>query len=233
MNIEDIFVELVNEGIDDKNLFKAVVLCGGAGSGKTTIASKAFTDGGVKFVNNDDIFKMYLKKANLDMDLDRSKEGFAEKEALRVKGIQKTANRRDMWINNMLPIVIDGTGREINHITTAKKLLEDAGYDVSCLFVNTRLDVALKRNAERISKGDRKVDETFLKEAWRAVQANIGKFQELFGNKFEVVDNSETLDAAGNMKLSLRLAKIARKFLESPLQNKIGINKIKDARNAR
>jgi thymidylate kinase len=55
------------------------------------------------------------------------------------------------------------------------------------IFVNTSLDVALKRNTER----SRSVSEAIVVKSWKDVQANIGKFSNMFRQGFIVVDNND------------------------------------------
>jgi thymidylate kinase len=54
------------------------------------------------------------------------------------------------------------------------------------IFVNTSLDVALKRNAERA----RSLVEPMVVKSWKDVQGNIGKFSNMFRAGFIVVDNN-------------------------------------------
>ena len=55
------------------------------------------------------------------------------------------------------------------------------------IFVNTSLDTALQRNAERA----RSVQTSIVTNSWNAVQSNIGKFSQLFRRNFIVVDNND------------------------------------------
>jgi len=55
------------------------------------------------------------------------------------------------------------------------------------IFVNTSLDVALKRNAER----PRSLTEPMVVKSWKDVQNNIGKFSNMFRQGFIVVDNND------------------------------------------
>ena len=55
------------------------------------------------------------------------------------------------------------------------------------IFVNTSLDVALKRNAER----PRSVANSIVTNSWKNVQSNIGKFSNMFRKGFIVVDNND------------------------------------------
>ena len=55
------------------------------------------------------------------------------------------------------------------------------------IFVNTSLDVALIRNAER----SRSVPEPIVTQSWKDVQKNIGKFNNFFKANFIIVDNND------------------------------------------
>ena len=55
------------------------------------------------------------------------------------------------------------------------------------IFVNTSLDTALERNANR----PRSVKEAIVVGSWKEVQANIGKFSQFFRRNFIVVDNND------------------------------------------
>ena len=65
--------------------------------------------------------------------------------------------------------------------------LQQLGYDNHMIFVNTSLDVALARNEKR----PRKLPESLVVQSWNNVQKNIGKFSQLFKNKFVIVDNNK------------------------------------------
>ena len=60
-------------------------------------------------------------------------------------------------------------------------------YDTHMIFVNTSLDVALARNAER----ERKVEDSVATQSWNAVQSNLGKFSQHFKQNLIVVDNND------------------------------------------
>ena len=45
----------------------------------------------------------------------------------------------------------------------------------------------LSRNAKR----DRKLPESIVVQSWNEVQKNIGKFSQLFKNKFVIIDNNK------------------------------------------
>ena len=86
-------------------------------------------------------------------------------------------------------------GTSTNGPAKKKQRMEDLGYDCYMVFVNTSLDVALARNEKRA----RKVAEPVVEKNWKGVQANIGKFQRLFGlSNFVVVDNNRDNDNETN-----------------------------------
>ena len=64
-----------------------------------------------------------------------------------------------------------------------KEHLEKLGYDCYMVFVNTSLEVAKKRNLERV----RRLPEDILVKSWKDVQSNLGKFQGLFGSNFALL----------------------------------------------
>lgn len=208
------------ESINDKNLFKAIFLAGGPGSGKSFISNLAFKGEPVSFVNQDIFTEMIFKKENLSLVFDSSKkELYAQQQQTREKARNLISQRMYSLINGMIPLVIDGTGRKFDKIKDTSDVLREIGYDTYMIFVNTSLDVAKKRNEKR----ERKVDDQILVDAWHQVQDNIGKFQDLFGKEnFMVVDNSKELTPEEIKELELKLTRSARKFLNDPLKNPIG-----------
>ena len=55
------------EGIYDPNIFKAVFLAGGPGSGKSFVVGRTLGGLGLKIINSDEPFERYLKAAGLSM----------------------------------------------------------------------------------------------------------------------------------------------------------------------
>ena len=101
-----------------------------------------------------------------------------------------TAARLEGYVRGRLGVIIDGTGHKYHSIAKKKQRFEDLGYDTYMVFVNTSLEVALKRNSER----DRVVPEKIVRDSWNDVQQNLGGFKSLFGRNFLIVDNSATPD---------------------------------------
>jgi tRNA uridine 5-carbamoylmethylation protein Kti12 len=143
------------------------------------------------------------------------------KEQMKHRGRAKdiTNNRFEQWINGMLPVIIDGTGKEYDKISRQKAALEEIGYDTSMVFVNTSLEVALKANAER----GRSVRDDLVTQSWHDTQENLGKYQNLFGaGNMLIVDNTKRVSGDDLNKLSQKLFKAGMKFINSPLKNQKG-----------
>ena len=175
----------LQEGVYDKNIFHAVFLAGGPGSGKSFVARTTTGGLGMKVVNSDDAFEKLLKKAGLSLKMPASE--LKPRDAVRDKAKIITDKRRDMYIDGRLGLVIDGTGREYDKIQYQASLLRGLGYQTYMIFVNTSLDVAQERNQQRA----RTIDPEIVTKSWNDVQRNIGKFQNFFGGKnFIIVDNN-------------------------------------------
>jgi len=221
---------IVKESINDKNLFKAVFIAGGAGSGKSFISDLIFSNKtspyGTKLINSDQFFEINLKKLNLPMIINvDDKEVYDKQMAVRNKAKKTTNTKMNLHIDGMLPLIIDGTGKDFDKIKNQAEDLKSIGYDVYMIFVNTSLDVAKERNKKR----ERSVDEKIVEKMWFAVQNNIGKFQKYFGNgNFEVIDNSNYFEknSKEEQDFKMYLFKLGKKIIESPLKNKIGIKTI-------
>ena len=178
------FTEL-QEGLNDPNIFKAFFLAGGPGSGKSYVVRKTTGGTGLQIVNSDDAFERYLKKAGLSAKMPASEEEPRDIERDRAKRVTKA--RQANYIEGRLGIIIDGTGKDFDKIAKQSNSLKQLGYDTHMIFVNTSLDTALERNAKR----PRSVPESIAVKSWKDVQANIGKFSNMFRAGFIVVDNND------------------------------------------
>ena len=177
----------LQEGVYDPNIFNAIFLAGGPGSGKSYVVKRSSGGLGLKILNSDDIYEKDLEKAGLDIG--KPEDIFSDEgQQIRAKSKRLTKMRRDSWVDGRLGIIIDGTGKDINKIGRQKKLLDQLGYETMMIFANTSLEVAQQRNKERA----RTLPEKAVAEMWNQVQKNIGGFQQLFGSRnFIIVDNND------------------------------------------
>ena len=177
----------IQEGVYDPNIFNAIFLAGGPGSGKSYVVRKTTGGLGLKILNSDDIYEKDLEKAGLDIG--KPEDIFSDEgQAIRARSKQKTKARQMSWVDGRLGIIIDGTGKDVAKITRQKNALDQLGYQCAMIFANTSLDVAQQRNKERT----RTLPEKSVEQMWNDVQKNIGAFQSLFGSKhFIIVDNND------------------------------------------
>ena len=185
-------------------------------------------------VNSDKELKYLLNKFGFGTDLDSlPDEVFAnltnpsdpKYSGLRSFAKDLTGQRRKLYQNGRLGMIIDGTGDEFNKISMEKKELEAVGYDCYMIFVNTSLDVALERNEKR----DRILPEKIVKDSHKAVTQNMGGYQGLFGgSNFMIVDNNKTLDEdAATKRFNMLVKQGIGKFIKTPLKNKRGLSWIR------
>ena len=211
-SFDELYDEL-NEGVYDPNIFKAIFLAGGPGSGKSYVAGRSGVIGqGLKLVNSDNEFEFLMKKAKLELDMTTqlADKQAGQRDSVRDKAKRMTATKKDNYISGRLGLILDGTARDYDKLSNEAKALQQIGYDTYMIFVNTSLDVALERNAMR----PRKVPESIVSKSWKAVQQNIGKFSLFFKKGFIIVDNNEV-----NEDIMKEVSKRVRSLLRQKIQN--------------
>jgi len=211
--------EMMDESIHDKYKFKAFFTAGGPGNGKSFIAKLLFNPDKITIISSDTILEYILKKTGLSKKLDpQQKETFEKQMALRNVAKSKSVLQIENLINGMLPLVIDGTGKSYDRIKTQKDWLEKHGYDTHMVLVNTNKETAVRRNEKR----ERSIAKDAVLKMWSQVQDNIGKFQELFGDKFLIIDNSTQLDKQQMQEKQNNLLRKVRHMLSAPIENHLG-----------
>ena len=118
---------------------------------------------------------------------------------------------------------IDGTGKDYDKIASQSKDLRQLGYDTHMIFVNTSLDTALQRNAER----PRSVPDSIVVKSWNEVQSNIGSFSQHFRENFIVVDNNDAGEDVF-VKVFKQIKGLLRKKVQSPLAKQWVMQQMKD-----
>ena len=172
--------EPLSEGPNDPHQKKAVFLLGGPGSGKSTVAKKLFSHTGMRSVNIDSFYEMFTKKLNL--------AGGYNQEVYKLAN-EKNMKRLELFLQENLGVVIDGTGRNLEKVKSLYTKLQKLGYDIAAVFVNTDLETALSRNETR----PRKVDPELVKKMHKESTSNLGEFQRVFKDKMLIIDNSNEL----------------------------------------
>ena len=157
--------DLVLEGINDPGIFKAIILAGGPGSGKSYIAQKlGLGTMGLRVVNSDQFFTMLMKKKGLSLKMPADE--FEEREAARMAAKGLTDKRLSSTIDARLGIIIDSTSGDQKKTVKIIKKLKTVGYDVKVIFIETSLDTAQKRNQER----SRTIPPDVVEFAWKGAQ---------------------------------------------------------------
>ena len=211
----------LQEGLQDPNIFKAFFLAGGPGSGKSYVVRKTTGGTGLKVVNSDDAFEKLLKDANLSLKMPPEEKAPREVQRKRAKAITKS--RRDNYVEGRIGLIIDGTGKDYDDIANQSKELKQLGYDTHMIFVNTSLDTALQRNAER----PRSVPDSIVVKSWNEVQSNIGSFSQHFRENFIVVDNNDAGEDVF-VKVFKQIKGLLRKKVQSPVAKQWVMQQMKD-----
>ena len=211
----------LQEGLQDPNIFKAFFLAGGPGSGKSYVVRKTTGGTGLKVVNSDDAFEKLLKDANLSLKMPPEEKAPREVQRKRAKTLTKS--RRDNYVEGRIGLIIDGTGKDYDDIANQSKELKQLGYDTHMIFVNTSLDTALQRNAER----PRSVPDSIVVNSWNDVQSNIGSFSQHFRENFIVVDNNDAGEDVF-VKVFKQIKGLLRKNVQSPVAKQWVMQQMKD-----
>ena len=233
--------QLLHEGVNDPGIFKAIFLAGGPGSGKTYIAKGLFgipeklniSQTGMKMVNSDKELKFLLNKYGFGTNLDALPDEVfqnltgdgSDSSGLRKFAKDLTAERRRLYQNGRLGMIIDGTGDDYQKIASEKAELEKIGYQTYMIFVNTTLEVALERNENR----DRVLPRSIVEASHREVNQNIGGFQGLFGSSnFMIVDNNQyKREDQAIKRFGMLVKKGLNSFIKKPITNKKALSWIR------
>jgi len=186
------FQQYIAEGVYDPNIFKAFFLAGGPGSGKSWVSERTLSGMGLKVINSDNAFARALEKEKMSLNMaTQDAKEIARRDEIRAKAKTLTGVQLRMALEGRLGLILDSTARDVARIESEANTLKHLGYDVHMVFVNTSLEVALKRNQMRA----RKVPDAIVMTNHRQVQNNIGKLQRIFGtSNFIVVDNNKVAE---------------------------------------
>ena len=147
---------------------------------------------GLKVINSDNAFAAALnkEKMSLNMATTDAKE-IARRDDIRSKAKARTGVQLKLALEGRLGLILDSTARDISRIESEANTMKHIGYDVHMVFVNTSLEVALKRNQMRA----RKVPDAIVIQNHKQVQKNIGLLQRMFGqSNFVIVDNNKVAE---------------------------------------
>ena len=233
--------KVIQEGVYDPGILKAVFTAGGPGSGKSYLADVVFGvrtandkpffenasfvgSNGLKYVNSDRFFERELDKLGINpkdlrdiADLPSDElwnivQSADEPESARNVAKGYLKSLRNLYEEGRLGMLIDGTGGKYDKMVREKSLADAMGYDTYMLFVDTSLPVAIERDAKR----SRTLGPELVEKIWQNVQDNKERFKELFGDNFAVVENSVYGPPPQEVIKSLN------NFVDSPVENPLG-----------
>ena len=186
------FQQYINEGVYDPNIFKAFFLAGGPGSGKSWVSQRTLSGMGLKVINSDNAFSRALEKEKMSLNMaTQDAKEIARRDEIRAKAKARTGVQLKLALEGRLGLILDSTARDVSRIEQEANTMKHIGYDVHMVFVNTSLEVALKRNQMRA----RKLPDAIVISSHKQIQQNIGKLQRIFGsNNFLVVDNNKVAE---------------------------------------
>jgi predicted kinase len=180
---------------------KVIFLAGGAGSGKSNVVNKlGLEEQGFKIVNQD-ISLEWLKKnhglpENMN-DLNKEQRSLLGKLGHQARGIAKRKMMKFQGRGD--GVIVDGTGASLKNMQKLAAEFEAKGYDVSMIFVETSLDVALDRNAAR---KERSLLDIIVRKNHESVMNNKAEFKKLFGERFMEI-NTDNLSLEDQMPTEL------------------------------
>ncbi len=161
----------------------AIFMVGGPGAGKSSVLRDLeLTNKGYRLINQDPYLEKYIKEAGLSSDEKtynkeerslRAKLGWKARKAAEEDLARNTAAKESM--------VVDGTGASYKATTKKMKALEDAGFEIHMIFVNTSKDVAVQRNRAR---AERSLADFIVTKTWDSVQESAKQYKEDYAGRF-------------------------------------------------
>ena len=185
---------LLDEGVYDQGIFKAVFLMGGPGSGKSTVVDALSLKAlGLKTINSDTHFERYMKDANMSMKMTKTGSGAEnpERDKLRSKAKVTAHRQMDMHVPNRLGLIFDTTSAKASKIQGYKKALDALGYEYKMVFVKTSLQLAQRLNSMRA----RTLPPKILQMEHEQVAKNAAVFKRMFKDDFIEINNDDTVQS--------------------------------------
>jgi hypothetical protein len=159
-NLIDVMQGLLDEGIYDPSIFKAIFLAGGPGSGKSYVTRRTTGGLGMKTINPDIAFEKILRDAGESLDM-RTMDP-EKRDRLRLRAKNLTNAQMKLYVDGRLGLILDGTGKDYDKIKRVKGQLDTIGYDSYMIFVNTSLEVALESKRKTCKKTTRRFSQSLL-----------------------------------------------------------------------
>ena len=186
-----VFYNKPNETNQVKPRLKAIVMAGPPGGGKSSIVKGlGLVEDGFKEVNQDISLEWLKTKEGLPaQESDYTKEQKSMRSKLGAEARKIAARKLDKFANQGDGIILDGTGASVAATEAKIQALEELGYEVSMVYVNTPKETAVARNKAR---KERSLPNFIVERTWDAVNENREIYAGRFGDKFYEI-NTEGL----------------------------------------
>jgi len=178
---------VLDEGVNDPGIFKAIILAGGPGSGKTAVAKAVgLASMGLKVVNSDMYFMQLMKRKGLSLKMPANE--FEEREVARYAAKAVTDRHLTSVVNARLGVIVDSTSGDQKKTEKIIKMLKKSGYDIKVIFIETTLEIAQARNKKR----SRTLPEKVVEFSWNGAQKVKPTLKKLVGSiNYHEVDNNK------------------------------------------
>ena len=209
---------VVDEGVNDLHIFKAIAMIGPMGAGKSTIAQQLVGGSGLRSLNLDNFNELLIKQGKVA-------SGNLTPNQLE-RNWELTQKQKGNWVSERLGLLIDGSGRNIEGLIKPITELENIGYDTMVILVNVSLETSLQRQQSRAAKQaaqfgqGRNVPLDLAKSSYQQIQQNIPKLQELYGSRLLIINNEGAVDLTQEKK-------VVDRFMNAPPSKPAAIEWIK------
>jgi predicted kinase len=209
------FQQYLSESINDKGIMKAIFMGGNPAAGKSTIAAKLSGTIQPRVVNSD-TWTEFFKVPEDGWCLYKEK----------IKTL--TDEQLFLYLNSLLPLWVDGTSTNAPNLIKRNGILSGIGYDTGMIWVNTELDVCIKRSKERAEKIGRHVNVDFIKKSWARAESLKSYYKGQFTFYKEINNNDGDLTE----EVVLEAFRKTSGFFSGPLENPIGLERIQKLRDS-
>ncbi len=197
-------INFLNEGINDKGIFKAIHMGGMPAAGKSRSIQRIKCGSIEPRIVNTDKFTEHFKAYGDEL---------WKEYVTKIKTLTKS--QLINYLDSLLPMWIDGTSASPSATYRRDGILKSLGYDTGMVWVNASLETSLKR----ASKRERPVPEEFIIDVYNKIEALKPQYKSNFKFFLEIDNN----DGAFVDDLVLKAFNQTTTFFNSPLQNQIGV----------
>lgn len=202
-------LQQLQESVNDKGRLKAVFVCGIPGAGKSYTITTV-QDGTIqpRIINSDKMYEFLGRTGKIDVS---NPDAWPD--------VKDTVHRTTQaqlahYVNGLLPLFVDSTSADPGNLLRRKGILESLGYDVGVVWVETKLEDALARAAQR----ERAVPEEFIRKVHERANEAKSFLLARFDWKIELMNSDGELTNA----VVKKAYNATRAFFNEDVHNPIG-----------